>query len=339
MEVWNSVRLKSQLDQMITHKRTSTEDQVVYVLNPFIASLGYDIYDLEFVDTQIQSGRIIVHPLPHIRIVFSVTNLPPQRDGNVFVFIDTKKAIIQLSMFAMNKWELVDTIDLNKLPDEISATYSSVIRMISLESFQIMYAERADRMFTERILRSKLDKGDMHNDFMVAAVKKLFDAPSDSLLLCLADVLADEFSTDSVNDLHAQLQPLKAQGLRTLVSQYLKEVPMTTDKPVPTVTADKPSPKALTPQEDEVTSIVEKVIEPTDEATPTATPVEDVVDAPKLETENLDKKETIAEKEAQTVVTEKTPEVPRTVGVRAIEDIFGATPLQQRKSPQSKALE
>lgn len=269
MEVWNIVRLKAQLDSMREHKRTTVEEHVIYVLNPFIASLGYDIYDISQVDVQVTKGRVIVRPVPNVNVVFSVTSSTPS-NAKVFIYLDTKKYQMKVYMYAMHKWELVDVVEVGDVTEPNSSVYSSVIRVIAQDAFQIMYAEREERMFTERILRSKLESGTMHNEFTVAAVKRLFDRPTEAFLSAIAEVLAQDYSTDDSNELYGYLQPMQTQGIRSIVSEYMKDMPMTADKPEPTVHPVQHQPAYCEP--------APAYVEPTPAyVEPVAPPVEEVV--------------------------------------------------------------
>ena len=177
MEVWNLIKLKNQIDNMRQHKRTSTEDYVIYVLSPFVQSLGYDIHAVGQVDIQVTAGRVVVRPVEGVNVVFSVSSRTPS-NAKVFVHLDMHKEKLNVYMFSMHKWEIVDVVDLSDITETNTYTYSSVLRVIAQEAFQIMYAEREERMFTERILRSKLEAGEMNNDFTTAALKMLIEKPT-----------------------------------------------------------------------------------------------------------------------------------------------------------------
>lgn len=258
MDVWSITRLTTQIENVRGNGRTDMEGQLLYILNPFIASLGYDIYDITKVDTQIQSGRMIVQAHEDVRIIFSVSSTIPKQSGNIHVTIDAKRNVMEMRLYAMDNWELVERLDLSQNPEEVSETYANIIRVISLESCHIMYAERGKRMFTERILATKLAEGDMQNEFLVAAVKQLFNQPTDALIACIADVLAEEYSTESVYTLQEQLAPLKEVGMRSLVSRYLQDINIpeepskTQVERVPTTPPvnpifDKPEPQTIPP--------------------------------------------------------------------------------------------
>ena len=140
MEVWNSSKIVTQINGLEEKKRLDIEGQLFYILNPFIKSLGYDVYDIESVDTQVQAGRIVLRALPEVTIIFSVSNIPPKEEGQMFVSLLAKQKILELRIFAMGTWELVEQIDLTAPLDTIGEAYTRIIRLIAQESCQI-YAE------------------------------------------------------------------------------------------------------------------------------------------------------------------------------------------------------
>lgn len=316
MEVWNLIRLKTQLDSMREHKRNTTEEQVIYVLNPFIASLGYDIYDISSVDVQVTKGRVMVQPVPNVNVVFAVTS-PTPSNAKVFVHIDVKKYQMKVYMFAMHKWELVDVVDLGDATEPNSSVYSSVLRMVAQEAFQIMYAEREERMFTERILRSKLESGAMHNEFTVAAVKRLFDRPTEAFLSAIAQVLAEDYSTDDSNEIYGYLQPMQSQGIRSLVTHYAKDLPMTTDTQAPPV-----QPVAPVYEPEPVVSA--PVPAPVYEAPPTVPTVEPA--KIKVSEEHDEKLATLKEALAAAIIQEPAQESPTPKADVSMTDVLSKKP-------------
>lgn len=371
MEVWNSARLFAQIENVRSKNRLDTEGQLLYILNPFIASLGYDIYDISKVDTQVQSGRMIVQAHEEVKIIFSVTSVVPKQGGNIHVTIDAKRNVMELRLFAMGVWELVEQIDLSKSQEEVGETYANIIRIISLESCQIMYAERGKRMFTEHILARKLASGDMQNEFLIAAIKQLLNHPTDALITCIAEILAEEFSTDSVYNLHNQLLPLKEVGLRKLVSRYLQDANLPNEEVAPIQPKNEPvyttmwgnsalASNAVTNIATEPLKTVQEVPSEVETIKPTTNPVvaEKAEETPlnafqqqsvspanepikTEETENVvvepvQNEPTPTEQEEEEVKIPSQDTVPSKPKVGSIDSLFGTAPT--RKIPQTKGL-
>ena len=190
--------------------------------------------------------------------------------------------------------------------------------------------------------------------------------------MSIAEVLAHEFSTDDRNELYGLLHPMHLNGIRDIVSDYMKNIPQTKDTPesvsTPTVKAPpqpayapEPTPYvAPQPAYDTEESLEDKPVTPPVVEEPKA-----VVESPKAEEPKVE--EPVAVKEEPKVeateevkdpkmdnllraINQQTPtveEAPQTQKTSvSVDDVIGKKPAGditsmfggERKTPRTKSL-
>lgn len=221
-EVWNVEMLREKIENLKEKGKTSEEQYIMYVLNPYVASLGYDVFNIDEVDMDIASGRLRVHATESVDLIVSTSNYLPSasnEEDKIFLCIDMRNKEMSLYLNALGSWEQVGGHDLNQ--EDNSGEYPKMMRLVSKESLRRTLHEKGDRLFTEGVLRQQLDDGKYDNRFVRDVIQDMIEKPSEGFIRLLADGLADKYSTETVQKLMGGLNEFKTVGLESILGELL----------------------------------------------------------------------------------------------------------------------
>lgn len=253
MGVWNAEKLYSVMQKLTRSGRNGDEHILMYVLNPYVTSMGYDVFDMEEVDMNITTGRMAISVAEDTKLIVGISGyLPSGEFDKLFLHVNMGESKIIFHLKALGEWEQIGSVSLSK--EDVSGMYPTIMRLMSKDSLKGALLEKGDRMFTEGVLRTQLEQGKYDNRFVRDILKEEFQNPSDALLKLVADGLARKYSTDSVSTLMEGLMPLKGVGVLSLVSDLLY------DKGRYAQEKDEP----VVPKEDKQVFVIDKQTEPVD---------------------------------------------------------------------------
>lgn len=221
MEVWTAVKLVERLDKLHEMGRDSEAEYMNYIINPYVTSLGYDVFNMDEVDTDIALGRMVISLNDDVKLVVSLTQNKPEIDEcKVYLHVDVKGRKLSLYLKALNIWEEIDVVDITT--EEGKVGYATLMRMVVKKSIEDVYKEKGERLFTEGVLRKKLVSGEYDNRFVREVIRTELAKPSAELLGLIAKGLVGRYSTDSEEAIIEGLKPLVDIGLTKIVYEVIE---------------------------------------------------------------------------------------------------------------------
>lgn len=227
-KAWSKEKLAEQITALENKSNTTLESQkiMLYVLSPYIASLGYNIFNIEEVDIQVSNELVYIQVCKEFATVISLEEYFPTEDNvKVFVALNAKERIIQLYVKALGEWELLHLVNLNKKAENNDLReYENILTYLVKQSVIDIYSNKQDRMFTEGVLRSKLNKDEMDNAFVREVISDELKNPSKKFLQVIAEGLAHKFSSEPIPNLVKGIENLSETGVVELVDGVISDI-------------------------------------------------------------------------------------------------------------------
>lgn len=222
MEVWSANKLLETITKLKDKGRIGDEQCVMYVLNPLITSLGYDVFNIDEVDTDMMLGKMGVRVQDGLKILVGLSvNFPryDSEDEKIYLHVDIHELKLTLYMKALGNWESVGEVYLNQQDEQ--RMYPYIMKNIAKSTLKQVYAEKGERLFTEGVLKNNLEEGELDNRFVKSVLREELNNPSDSFIKLIAEGLVKRYSTENVSGLVSKLMPLKDIGLTNVVKDVL----------------------------------------------------------------------------------------------------------------------
>lgn len=213
--------------KMVENKnRLDEHNMMLYVLTPYLATLGYKVFNIDDVETDVEAHTIKVKVSNDFSTMVGLTNLYPygEDDTNVFLYVDMENKELSLSMKALGEWEVLHSVSLEEESKEADDTYKKIVEFLEVTSVQNMYKSKKARMFTEGVLRAKLIRKEYDNSFVRAIIREELKQPSKQLLNVIATGLNHKFSSDSVTNLSHGLGDMTGQEFMDIIVNVAEEL-------------------------------------------------------------------------------------------------------------------
>lgn len=221
MEIWSIDKVYEVINKLKAMGRSSDEQYMMYVLSPYITSMGYDVFDMDEVDMDINTGRMKISVTKDVQLIVALSSyLPSMENDKIFLHVDVKGYSLNLYLNALGSWEKVGQVSINE--DDIEGTYPSMMRLMAKDALRRTLHEKGDRLFTEGVLRKQLEEGKFDNRFVMDVLRDEVNNPTDGFIKLIAEGLASKYSTDNVSTIVDGLMPLKDVGVVDILADIVK---------------------------------------------------------------------------------------------------------------------
>lgn len=350
-KAWTREVLEKQINTLEQKNVLDSQKILLYVLNPYVASLGYNIFNIDDVDTNVEDETITIKVSETFSTVVSLNEYYPLDEmSKVFLHLDIYNRKLSLYMKALGEWELLHQVDLKNPKDD--GTYNKILDFIVGSIVKELYKAKKERLFTEGVLRSKLNKKDYYNAFVREIVREELKNPSKAFIQVIATGLTKRFSSENPQSIANSLNGLQDLGIVNLFSEVIEDIrreekdDYSTRNTEPNdytlnYTQELKKETKIVPQKEEekVVEILEDTLEEPKEV-PIEVPEDTIEETDEIPTE-LPEDEIVSEKEVPTDLPEDTIEEENTVVTEIPEDsldnIFKVT--EDTKVNEAKSLE
>lgn len=227
-KLWSKEKLSEQILNLENKSNTTIDAPkfLLYILSPYIASLGYNIFNIEEVDIQVAYEKVVIQVCEEFSTVISLEEyFPTENEAKVFVAIEPKERVMSLYVKALGDWELLHVTHLNKKTDTHNdKEYDNILNYLAKKDVVETYARKQERMFTEGVLRSKLNKKEMDNAFVREVIREELKNPSRKFLQVIAEGLANKFSSEPIQNLTKSIEPLSESGVVELMEGVISDI-------------------------------------------------------------------------------------------------------------------
>src|SRR5699024_9238735 len=205
-------------DKLKERGKTSNSELVMYLVAPFLNSLGYDTHNLDEVDLDVDEGIITVTGHENLTIIVTINNdltedndLELRRDG-VKLYVNLGIEVRELSLYykVLEKWEEIARINLDG--DEANKYAGEFARRISKEQIKKELVKNGNRFLTESVLNTKLENGEWDNDFLMYGLVEELKNPTDEFIKLMANRIVKDYKTQDVEWVVERLEKSKEDG-------------------------------------------------------------------------------------------------------------------------------
>lgn len=225
---WTMRELNEKIQKvMARNKNVGREEYRMYVVIPYLATLGYDVYDMSEVVLNAQQNKITVNVSDEIKLTVSMDNLQiPQtfeKDGtSIYLVIDAKENLFTLYTLALGEWEKLYSVDIDDVDDEqANEDYISMIRYLVKDSILSDYSDKGARIFTEGAVNKLISNRDYNNRFLQEILRTEIETPSKEFIALIVSRLSTKYTTHSPDDLFMSLQELSTTGLVGIIDSAI----------------------------------------------------------------------------------------------------------------------
>ena len=205
-------------DKLKERGKTSNSELVMYLVAPFLNSLGYDTHNLDEVDLDVDEGIITIAGHEDLTTIVTINNdltedndLELRRD-DVKLYVNLGIEVRELSLYykVLEKWEEIARINLDG--DEANKYAGEFARRISKEQIKKELVKNGNRFLTESVLNTKLENGEWDNDFLMYGLVEELKNPTDEFIKLMANRLVSDYTTKDVEWVVQKLEKSKEDG-------------------------------------------------------------------------------------------------------------------------------
>ena len=259
------------VNRLKSENKVAYTQLINYVINPYVIGLQYDIYDLNQVDIDFDSGTMKVRVNPNVTMTITLDDnveyMLDEEEDKIILHFDTSDSSFTLKFKVLNQWSMVEKVnflDLSKggqtNPADIKAETDKFIRInryLMKAKLNEQYKVKGERFFTEVVVDDKLAEGDWNNDFVRQSLANELKNPSEDMVKIIANRLVKDYTTQDVEKVAEQLKPMIKEGLSGIVDYIVSQGLLPTSGYGFTGGFSQPEPKAPAKIEDAPT-ITEK---------------------------------------------------------------------------------
>lgn len=227
--MWGIEKLYEVMSKLQKKGSNNEGSNLMYLINPFADSMGYDVFNMDEVELDIHGGRLTANVFEDLKLVIGLTSYMPSTEHvKVFLHVDVREYRLTMHLRALDQWEKIGVIDVTK-QDEVGE-YPQLMRMLTKDSLRSSYSEKGERLFTEGVLRKQLEAGEYNNRFVKSVIRDELKRPSEAMIRVIAERLTQEFSSDDVSSIVRELMPLQDEGLEGIVTSVLPKIKVNEDE-------------------------------------------------------------------------------------------------------------
>lgn len=207
--------------------KSKTSDFLMYLVLPFLKSLGYNVYDLDEVDLDMEEELVKIKNRDELSMLVSVDeNLLNGISGKeklnndelkIYINIGLEQRKIKLYYNVLDKWEEIVTINLDE--DNADMYAKDFTKRIAKENLNREIQTNGTRFLTESVLDAKLEAGEWNNDFMMYGLLKELTEPTDEFLQLMAGRLSEDYTTRDIEWIKGHLEKAKEEGFISIVKR------------------------------------------------------------------------------------------------------------------------
>lgn len=238
---WTRAGLYEQIQSIEKKHSLDSKKVLLYVLQPYVASLGYNIFKIDDVDTDVDNENLKITISDNFSMEISLKDFfPDSETTKIFLYLDVYTKEITFYMKALGEWEQMMFLDISK--KENDAVYNKMLDFIVSDIVKELYKNKKERLFTEGVLKAKLENKDFENAFVRDVVREELQNPSQQFLTVIATALSKKFSSDSSQNIAKSLQDLNKLGVVDLFSNVIEDIRLEEDYATePKLTYQKPT--------------------------------------------------------------------------------------------------
>jgi len=231
MGVMSYKEFKGLISKLNERDKTRKSDIMMYLVIPFLQSLGYDVHDLDEVDLDMEECTVKIFNKNKVNTLITldsendVNHEKGLEDEDVKVYMDFGITNMEINLFyrVLDKWEKIETIDLEE--DNPEKYVSKFTKRVMKEQFNREIATNGTRFLTESVLNEKLEENEWENDFLKYGLLKEITTPSDDFIKLMAKRLAEDYTNKDVEWIEEKLAGAKEKGFIRVIATIIKENP------------------------------------------------------------------------------------------------------------------
>lgn len=218
MEAWQLGKLVDTLEKLKTRKITGIPNMMTYVVIPYVASLGYDVYNFDNSEISLDEGKIVVKVDDTLHLVISlISEKPYYQEQRMFLHLDEIAQEMQLHFKVLGLWEQVLTVNLKEKTG--TSDYTDLLRYTMRDRLTPEYKQKGERLLTEGVLNRNLEAGNWDNEFLLNVLVEELKNPSEGFIEVLANRLGETYTTKDKNWVQERLTPIQEEGLVNVVNR------------------------------------------------------------------------------------------------------------------------